>query len=146
MNHWIYAANTKIYKVLDALSQEQAAWPINSKTEVGDIVYLYLSAPYKQIGFVCKIKEINLDEKTVRDYTTPYVKDAPEDKPANKAFMMLANIRPIPKNPSSPLSYENLKRNGLKGMLMGPRKLENAPGLLSYINDHVAGLLGQGVE
>ncbi len=33
----------------------------------------------------------------------------------------------------SPLSYDHLKQNGLNGMLMGPRKLENNQTLLDYI-------------
>jgi len=31
------------------------------------------------------------------------------------------------------LAYKHLKQNGLNGMLMGPRKLENNPTLLDYI-------------
>lgn len=31
------------------------------------------------------------------------------------------------------LAYDSLKQNGLNGMLMGPRKLENNPSLEEYI-------------
>lgn len=140
MSHWVYPANTKIYKVLEAFSQNEAVWPINSKIEVGDTVYIYLAAPYKKIGFICDVKAINLSNNKIREYTTPYLKSATQNKPADKAFMMLNNIRSIFSESLTALSYENLKINGLDGMLMGPRKLENNIELLNYIKGHEDGI------
>jgi len=51
MNHWLYPANTKIYDVLAAFESGRTFWPMNSSVSVGDVVYIYLTAPQKQIAF-----------------------------------------------------------------------------------------------
>jgi len=64
MAHWLYPANVKFYDVLGAFAQPSTYWPINSKVEVGDQVYVYLAAPHKQVGFACEVMavDIELDE------------------------------------------------------------------------------------
>ena len=47
--------------------------------------------------------------------------------------MKLKVSKRIALDKGSLLSLEFLKPNGLNGMLMGPRKLENNPALLTYI-------------
>lgn len=50
MTDWLYPANVKFYDVLAAFEEEQAVWPIHTKVNVGDTVYIYLAAPYKRIA------------------------------------------------------------------------------------------------
>ncbi|MDH5447039.1 MAG: EVE domain-containing protein [Gammaproteobacteria bacterium] len=137
MAHWLYPANTKYYDVLGAFSKKSAYWPIKSKVAKGDQVLIYLAAPYKQIGFICKVTEVDLDESTVLKHVSPFFKQVP-DKNANlRYFMKLNSIKRIPLDEASPLSLTQLKVVGLKGMLMGPRKLDNTPGLLDYLKGHM---------
>ncbi len=133
MSHWLYPANTKFYDVFAALSNAEAVWPMNSKVDVGDTVFLYLAAPHKKIGFVCDVTSINIPESVVSKNTSPYIKGEKKDAPTGKAFMLLGNIRDVSSDDSDRFSYQKLKHNGLNGMLMGPRKLENNQPLFHYI-------------
>jgi len=133
MFHWVYPANVKIYDVLGAFREPYAFWPINSKVSIGDVVYIYLSAPYKQIGFVCHVNEINLIENQVIEKTSPYFRGNTNKTKNDKTFMKLTTTSKIELEENSLLSYTNLKKNGLNGAFMGPRKLENNPKLWKYI-------------
>lgn len=135
MHHWLYPANTKYYDIFAALKQPEAVWPMNTQVSIGDTIYLYLSAPYKQIGFVTKVVNTQIPHDEAITYAQPYFKQATTDNSQKKAFMLLADIHAINIKETSMLSYTKLKENGLNGMLMGPRKLENNPQLLSYIKE-----------
>ncbi|MEO9943762.1 hypothetical protein [Paraglaciecola sp.] len=140
MAEWLYTANVKFYDVLSALIEDNAAWPISSKVNVGDIVYIYLTAPHKKIGFVSKVTQINLPDSMVSTLTSPYLKPLEPQKKPNKSFMLLGNIQSFLECSNDSLSLEYLKSNGLKGMLMGPRKLDNNPELLKHIRGAIHGL------
>ena len=134
MSHWIYPANTKIYDVLGAFGRKYTYWPISSKVMVGDSVYIYLSAPHKQIGFVCEVLEIDIEKEKIMENLRPFVKNANKKGASReKLFMKLCVKSEVNLEKGSLVSYISLKENGLNGMLMGPRKLENNPTLHDYI-------------
>ena len=135
MSHWLYPANVKLYDVLGAFSKPYAIWPISTRVSVNDIVYIYLSAPFKQVGFVCSVQEVDLPGAAVVDETTPYFRKEPSKISASKLFMKLRIVSRVDIDSESPLSYRFLKMNGLNGALMGPRKLENNPELHAYIDE-----------
>ena len=133
MTHWLFPANTKFYDVVGAFSEIQTYWPVNTKVSVGDVVYIYLAAPYKQIGFVCDVIDVGLDQDSILESIRPFFKNMFDDKKQSKLFMKLQTISIIPIDNEALLAYKHLKQNGLNGMLMGPRNLENNPALLDYI-------------
>lgn len=132
MNHWLYTANVKLYDVFAAMQQAEAYWPMNSKLMVGDQVFLYLSAPHKQIAYRCEVLETGVSTDVALAACKPFFKQAPA-KSANKPFMCLQPQCRFTLSEQSPLQLQQLKTHGLRGMLMGPRKLENNPELLRYI-------------
>ena len=131
--HWLYPANTKFYDVLGAFREAETYWPLNSRVSVGDTGFIYLAAPHKQIAFDCDVLEVGLEESDVVDFVRPFFKGENHDEKSQKLFMKLQVSSVIPLEGDSPLAYEYLKQHGLSGMLMGPRKLENNPTLLTYI-------------
>jgi hypothetical protein len=133
MIHWLYPANVKFYDVLSAFNAPETYWPINSKVSIEDVIYIYLAAPYKQIGFVCDVAQVNFELSDVIEKVRPFFKGKNNDAKKSKLFMKLRTSSVITLESCSTLSYEHLKQNGLAGMLMGPRKLENNPALLEYI-------------
>jgi len=133
MTHWLIPANPKYYDVFGALRQLETYWPINVNVSVADTVYIYLAAPYKQIGFVCQVLEIDLDQGSIFESVRPFIKQAVGDKGQSKRFMKIRPISTISIEGDSLLGLEHLRENGLSGMLMGARKLENNPSLLDYI-------------
>ena len=133
MAHWLFPANAKRYDVLRAFGEPETYWPANTTVAVGDMVYIYLAAPYRQVGFVCKATEVGLDQERVLPRVRPFFKQPNKPKNKPKGFIKLRTTAAISLDPDSPLSYRHLKQNGLSGMLMGPRRLENNPQLLEYI-------------
>lgn len=133
MTHWLYPANVKFYDVLGAFSHLKTYWPMNTKVCSGDLVFIYLAMPYKQIGFACKVNNTELELDEISDEIKPFMKASKEDKKPNKKFMELSETQSFKLTNESPLSLLNLQKHGLKGMLMGPRNLDNNQNLLSYI-------------
>lgn len=137
MVHWIYPANVKYYDVLSAFNAPETYWPINSKVSTGDVIYIYLASPYKQIGFVCEVLEVKIELYSILENIRPFFKKESNNEKQNKLFMKLKASSVITLEDDSLLSYQYLKENGLNGMLMGPRKLENNPSLLKYIKGNI---------
>jgi hypothetical protein len=118
---------------MSAFAQDETIWPMNAKISPKDTAYIYLAAPFKQIGFVCEVHETGYQLTEIRDQVTPYITGDLGSAPNPKPFMKLKATRRVPIEDQSPLSLANLRENGLNGMLMGARKLENNPVLLGYI-------------
>ena len=133
MAHWLYPANIKYYDVLAAFEQEHAVWPINSKIQQQDTIYIYLATPYKKIAYLCTVSDINISKNIISDFSHAFIKNEDQDSVPTKPFMMLSNIKCLLHLENDQLNLIKLKEHGLKGMLMGPRKLENNRPLLNYI-------------
>lgn len=133
MSSWLIPANTKFYDVFAAFARDDTYWPMNAKLSQGDTVYIYLAAPYKQIGFACDVLETGYDLADIRDQVIPFIKGDVDGGPTAKPFMKLGGARAVPIDPDSLLSLGRLREHGLNGMLMGARKLENNPELFAYI-------------
>ena len=105
---------------------------MNAKIVTGDIVYIYLAAPFKQIGFRCEVLETGFDLAAIRDQVSPFIKGDADQGPGSKPFMKLGSTYVVPIDADAALSLSKLRENGLNGMLMGARKLENNRDLLEY--------------
>lgn len=141
MTHWLFPANTKFYDVMGAFAAPETYWPMNAKVTSGDRVYIYLAAPYKQIAFITEVLETDLPLGSVIDSIRPYFLDGEspdKGEKASKPFIKLRTLRAINLDKNSPVALACLKEQGLKGMLMGARKLENNPDLLAYIQQSMS--------
>ena len=138
MTSWIYPANAKLYDVFGAFGQPETYWPRNSNVEEGDTLYIYLAAPYKQIAFVCKVLRSDLTGSAILKEVEPFFKQPVEDPDPLKRFLQVKVLKNLEISDSSSVNYASLKQNGLGGMLMGPRKLENCPELLAYIEEQLS--------
>ncbi len=138
MNHWLFPANVKFYDVFAALELPETYWRMSGKVAVGDILYLYLAAPHKQIHAVCEVLDIDLPLDTVFEFCEPFMRcDGKESVASDRPFMKIKPLQKLDLDHNNPLGLSFLKENGLKGMLMGPRKLENNPTLLHYIQENM---------
>ncbi|MBL4725786.1 MAG: hypothetical protein JKY83_03755 [Rhizobiaceae bacterium] len=137
MAHWLIPANTKFYDVFAAFALSETYWPMNAKISAGDILYIYLAAPYKQIGFVCEVLETGFKLDKIIDEVRPFIKGEPDGDAPSKPFMKLKATQSFPLHENSLLSLQYLREHGLNGMLMGARKLENNPSLFEYIEKNL---------
>lgn len=138
MTSWLIPANTKFYDVLAAFSRAETYWPINAKISEDDCVYIYLAAPYKQVGFVCDVIGTGFALDDIMADIRPFIKGEPNSDGPSKPFMKLAATQALSIEADGVLSLKSLKQNGLNGMLMGARKLENNPALLAYIEGNLS--------
>jgi len=139
MASWFYLSNVKYYDVLGAFESSVQYWPMKTKASVGDTVYIYLAAPYKQIAFKCKVVRTDIELEEISSETFPFVKcEIPEKRMG--LFMEFSIEVSVPLDTASPLSYNYLKERGLKGRLMWPRNLDKTPELLEYIEESISEL------
>lgn len=132
MKHWLYPANPKIYDIIPAFTEiDKTPWPISSKVEIGDIIYIYTGNPYKQILFKCEVLEIDLSGEEVINNVKKYIKV--QGNSSKKSFMNLKTIDKYEIDNLGPMCFGVLKENGLKGSIMGPQCLENNKELFEYI-------------
>lgn len=133
MQHWIVPANLKYYDALSAFRTGESFWPVRNKVAVGDVFFLYLAAPYKQIAFECDITELGLAFADIIEHTSRFMTRPASADREHQEYMRLKVKQEIPLEKNSPLSYGWLKENGLRFSLMAPRKLDKYPELLGYV-------------
>ncbi|MCM1467555.1 MAG: hypothetical protein NC086_05355 [Alistipes sp.] len=58
---WIIPANPKYYDVVGAFEQSNiVTWKQSSDIHVGDIIYMYVAAPYSSIMYKCRAVEVDI--------------------------------------------------------------------------------------
>lgn len=63
---WIVPSKPSLYDVEHAFSKrKEILWPRKANIQVGDTVYIYLTAPIQEIRFECEVKEIDPENKTM---------------------------------------------------------------------------------
>lgn len=68
---WLIPSNPKYYDVITAFKEEEVIeWKQSSDVRVGDIVYLYVGAPYSAILYKCKAVEVNIPYHYETEYLT----------------------------------------------------------------------------
>ncbi len=123
MTEWIFPSNPKQYKVDEAFKElGKLEWHQTKNTKnlmVGDIVYIYLSSPIKEIHWKCKVNDVNR--------MTPYTDDRKYDlrdeseQEFQGPFAELEVIKEYDK--PELLSFSILRQNGLTNCLMGPCRI-----------------------
>ena len=69
MEEWIIPCNVKYYDVEKAFATiTKLDWKQSNKNmQIGDIIYIYVSKPYSEIRFKCKITKVLLDSIEIDD-------------------------------------------------------------------------------
>ncbi len=104
--HWLVPANPAYYDVVNMFNHSvMANWKQYNNIIVGDIIYLYVGSPYKEIMFKCEVVEINI----------PY-----EFKNDNLTINNLIKIKLLKKYKEQEFSFKRLNELGIKA-IRGPR-------------------------
>lgn len=105
---WIVPANPKFYDVINAFNDTDVTiWKQSSNINVGDIVYLYVAAPYSKIMFKCITTEVNI----------PYNYS---DK--NLTIKHVMKIKLLERMDNKNYTFDYLNSIGIKA-IRGPRKI-----------------------
>ena len=66
---WIVPANPKYYDVIKAFEENEIIdWKQSSDVRVGDMVYLYVGAPYSALMYKCKAVEVDIPYRFASDH------------------------------------------------------------------------------
>lgn len=127
MNYWLVPCNVKYYDIKGVYNNMPVVdWKQSvTKVEIGDVVYIYVSAPIGGIAYKCVVENINKPFSTLDD--TKYQKN-PEPYVNYGRYMELRFIESYDKEE---LLYGALSQNGLSGRVQCQRCMKED--LIKYV-------------
>ena len=131
--YWLISANSKIYDHASSFAHYKSIdWHQgNIKYNIGDIIYIYCSRPYKRIRYKCIVSKINLDFHDTRDDYKYWINKEQYDKSVGHKFF---NMELLDEIDTDKLDLYHLKDNGLKQAPQTPMRLKGD--LLAYIEEN----------
>ena len=132
MDSWIFISNPKRFRMDDWLAVNQyIEFVQNNNVQVGDIIYLYTTAPVQRIEYKLIVDKVNIPYEYGIDDSEyslePQVRDANRGKKLCR-FKMLKRVE------SQSLHLSVLREYGLKSSMQGPLKVSGE--LLEYIESY----------
>lgn len=107
IENWIVPCNVKFFDVVSYFkNHSEIIWRKGPSIHVGDMVYVYVGAPYSQIKFKCEVLQVSIDKETLENNSYAIKND---NYKANN-YMRLKLINEIP---DGQLKYIELKQHGL---------------------------------
>ena len=138
MNTWIFPSNPKMYDTLGAFRNLPFVYwtQKRKKVDIGDIVYIYLSAPISRIVYKSVVidKDIPFSMEVLNDkeyWKNGYTFD---DSPLTHKYIKL---QPLKENNNEKLNFWGLKSHGETSNFMGAKKIKDER-YLSYIEENFA--------
>ena len=110
ITEWIVPANTKYFDIeaeIAGSSDNVILWKQSSNIQVGDTVYMYLSAPFSAIRYKCVAVEVNI----------PY-----EYHDEFMSMTKAMRLKVIKKYDGEPIGIEKLRQHGVNAV-RGPRSI-----------------------
>ena len=108
VDEWIVPANPKYYDVIHCFDDKEIInWKQSSNIQIGDIVYLYVAAPYSAILFQCEVLETNI----------PY-----QYEHQNLSISKVMRLKLRKRYAKEKFTFEVLNQYGIKA-IRGPRRL-----------------------
>ena len=129
--YWLISSNDSIFKLEECLNETNLVdWQGSFSPKVGDIVFIYRTRPIQRICYKTEVISINIPYRnTMNDYKFWGEKHSP--KGATDPNTLYHRLSLLEESTSMSLHLEELKKQGMKGVPQGPRKLSGQ--LLEYI-------------
>ena len=134
MDYWIIPANTKIYKLDNALKELNGVidWRQHNNFEIGDIVYIYCCKPISQIIYKTEVIATDITrENTIPDQL--YWNNTTDFKTSlkNNRFFRISLLA---ENKTDKFILNDMLNKGLKSAPQGAMKVKEP--LLSYLQNN----------
>lgn len=108
IDEWIIPANPKYYDIINCFKDRNIIeWKQSNNIKIGDIIYLYIAAPYSAILYKCEAIEINI----------PY-----EYKDNNLSMNRIMKIKLLEEYDKNKYTFSKLNGYGIKA-IRGPRSV-----------------------
>lgn len=126
ITQWVIACNPNDYDIEGVFNKlDKVEWKQSTNINVGDIVYIYVTSPVKEIRYKCIARKVNLSHvDTTKDREFILKGDNYENR------VRYMELEFITKYKEGQFTLENLKQNGLKSV-QGPSKVSEE--LSNYI-------------
>ena len=126
---WVIPCNPAYYDVCGVFNKlDKVEWKQSTNVNVGDIVYIYVTSPIKEIRYKCVARKVDLDYADTEKDREFILKG---DNYENCGRYMELEL--ITKYKENKFTLENLKQNGLKSV-QGPSKVSEE--LANYIKSN----------
>ena len=130
MNYWIIPQNEQHYRLGALLETTDVVdWHQRNNFEVGDIVYIYTTAPYKRIRFMMRVEEVNVPACEAIDdinYWVPPFLPEPNDR-----YVRLSLLQKEP--PTGGPTLNEMMAVGLTHIIQSTMRIPNPSSLLNAI-------------
>lgn len=137
MNYWIRAYNHQRYRVADFIRDHGFIdWDMRHRYAVGDILFLYATAPDSRITFMMEVSRINMTFEESVDDSAYFISQEYYDRWLERREQTDYVRYELLKELTSPaLKLEYLREHGLTGAPRSPRRL----GLetVGYVMEHL---------
>jgi len=123
MTYWIIPSNLKRYDALSAFDKHQKIdWgnATNHKFDIGDVVYIYVSDPIRQIKLKTEVIKTNYGADELLGNDEEFFN---EEITTVKKYFRLKLLKVFNNNESALMSHEILKNHGLNGNIQGKMRL-----------------------
>jgi len=130
---WILPANESCYDHFGSFKKNgMVDWAQQARYKIGDIVYLYLTAPASIVAFKLVVAQVNIPfEKAIND-SEFWRKPALFEKRKKAYFTRLV---PLPEKPKTKISMAILHEFGVKGQIQRARRIGNNKKLLIFLDE-----------
>lgn len=137
MNYWIRAYNHKNFRVADFIRDYgYIDWHTRQHFEVGDVLFLYATAPQSRITFMMEVTRVGMTWHETTDDRAYYLARTSYDRWLNgRDAMRFARYAFLKELHSPALGFHELMAHGLGGAPRSPRRL--GPEVTDYVMNHL---------
>ena len=131
MRYWIFISSVKRFRMDDWLKvSDFVDFVQRNKVQVGDIVYLYTTAPIKRIEYKMIVERVNVPcEEMIDDSKYSLVLSEKEQVDKSKMYVRLRFLKKVD---TLNLHLDNLRAYGLISSMQAPFKIDGE--LLDFID------------
>ncbi len=141
MGKWMIAANGKKYDHAAAFQKWGFIdWRQRANYEVGDLVYIYCTRPYKRVMYKTMVVNESMHADEIVDDREFWIDINEYTKALSGKYARLKLVEQVD---SDKLSLEHLKEHGLNGAPQGPVKVKDE--LSDYIDKYMKDTYSEGV-
>jgi Predicted restriction endonuclease len=128
---WIIPANERYYDHVGSFKKNGAVdWAQQANYQVGDIVYMYVTAPTSKVSYKLLVKKINIPLNEAIDDSEFWKNPSFFQKRKNH---LLVRLVPLSSNPNNVITMTTLLQCGVRGQIQRPRQIESNQVLLSIL-------------
>lgn len=129
--NWILSGNINKYDIISKFEEKSYVyWKQKRNYEIGDFVYIYLSAPIQEIRYKCEVTAINLENEECEDDSKFWASTNEFDHSSNNRNVRLDLI----KHTAIGMSRIEMTERGILSRIQGPIRIPDE--VADYIDEN----------